>query len=108
MYMTLEDRFKFLFGIILIAALFSGSALIMLEISNKYWEYNTSYTVNTSNKIYNIKAKRIPETSDVEVTVSANGLKEKKSKIYKANRKSNEEITQQVISIANSTMAKCN
>ncbi len=50
----------------------------MLKINNKYWNYNTSYTVNTSNKIYNIKAKRIPETSDVEVTISANGLKEKK------------------------------
>ncbi len=37
MYMTLEDRFRFLFGIILIAALFSGSTLIMLEINNKYW-----------------------------------------------------------------------
>ncbi|AUM93852.1 TPA: hypothetical protein LA742_002256 [Clostridium botulinum] len=112
MHMTLEDKFKFLFGIILIAALYSGFTLIMSEINdkinNKYWDYNTSYTVNTSNKIYNIKAKRIPETSDVEVTVSANGLKEKKSKIYKANRKSSEEITQQVISIANSTMAKCN
>lgn len=108
MYITLKDRFKFLFRIIIIAALFSGFTLIMREINNKYWDYNTSYTVSTSNKIYNIKAKRIPETSDVEVTISANGLKEKKSKIYKANKKSSEEITQQVISIANSTIAKCN
>ncbi|APU87315.1 hypothetical protein [Clostridium botulinum] len=80
MYMTLKDRFNFLFGIILIADLFIGSTLIMLKINNKYWNYNTSYTVNTSNKIYNIKAKRIPETSDVEVTISANGLKEKNLK----------------------------
>ncbi len=83
MYMTLKDRFNFLFGIILIAALFIGSTLIMLEINNKYWNYNTSYTVNTSNKIYNIKAKRIPETSDVEVTISANGLKEKNLKFIR-------------------------
>ncbi|APF25348.1 hypothetical protein [Clostridium sporogenes] len=83
MYMTLKDRFNFLFGIILIADLFIGSTLIMLEINNKYWNYNTSYTVNTSNKIYNIKAKRIPETSDVEVTISANGLKEKNLKFIR-------------------------
>ncbi|MDI6919090.1 hypothetical protein NVT68_005540 [Clostridium botulinum] len=83
MYMTLGDRLKFLLGIIIIAALYSGFTLIMLEINNKYWNYNTSYTVNTSNKIYNIKAKRIPETSDVEVTISANGLKEKNLKFIR-------------------------
>ncbi|NFM32935.1 hypothetical protein FDC02_17110 [Clostridium botulinum] len=109
MYNVLGDRVKkFLLGIILVDVLLIGFIFISLEINNKYWDYSSSYTVNTSNKIYNIKAKRIPETSDVEVTISANGLKERKSKIYKANRKSSEEITQQVISIANSTIAKCN